>query len=86
MRQHRKPLISVVLIAGLLAALLTETHAQPRGRDSEKTKVDDNSDAFCKFEGNADHKPFQCFEKRRYPLGTPCLCPGADRIGRITHQ
>ena len=81
--------LGVMLLVSLLAGYPTlaadPTHAQAQQRPKNSIKTDENADTFCRFEGGSGHQPFECHEKRPYPVGTPCLCPGSDRIGRITH-
>jgi hypothetical protein len=81
---------ALAMLASFLGSFFLESFlpacAQQRSNNLGRPTVEDNSDSFCQFDGVTGHKPFQCYEKRRYPIGTPCLCPGSDQIGKIIHR
>jgi hypothetical protein len=77
--------LALVILISLLSSLPVYG-AQRSSKSPGGTSVDETRDNFCQFDGNSGHKSFQCEEKRPYPLGTPCLCPGSDQIGKITHH
>ncbi len=81
--------LRVVVVASLAAACAGSgawAESKPAKPAAANTPADPNTDNFCLFEGTDGKPGFQCDVKGRYPLGTPCICPGKPSIGKITHR